>query len=556
MAQRRGFFRTAPGLAFLAILATLALGIIIGSIVSDGVGANPAEVQVAKLTRKGGGAPLVLDQEVPLHEGFSRVVETVGPAVVNISTQSLVEISRGRLPDALREFFGRDPFNPPDERREPQERKFSGLGSGVVVDSAGYILTNYHVIQSADKITVTLPSNSSFPAEVIGFDRQSDLAVLKIDADEPLPFAQIGDSEKVKVGDWVLAIGSPFGLQKTVTAGIVSATGRVGLTQIFGDYIQTDAAINPGNSGGPLVNARGEVVGINSFITTRSGGSNGVGFAIPSTVFVNSYNQLVTKGKIERGFMGIAMNLGSLTPEMAEFFGVAGDASDGVKDGDGVLVTQVFEDGPADQAGLEPEDVIVKVAEREVQTSWDLRAVIANTPPHQEVPIKVVRKGKVLELSVTLAERTVEQELEEQNQGISLDEKVERDRKKEIGLEVRSATERDLERLGIEDEEGILILEVTPTSLADDAGLRPGEIVTHVNGEPVATGPEFRDKILDLDSHSGSHAYQSGRRRWIEAGGDRDPCQWRARGHGPGIQGQDSRPGLRLRRDPAPRLLG
>ena len=503
MAERRGFFRTAPGLALLAILATLGLGIIIGSIVSDGVGANPSEVQVAKLTRKGGGAPLVLDREVSLHEGFSRVVETVGPAVVNISTQSLVEVPRGGLPDALREFFGRDPFNPPDGGQEPRERKHSGLGSGVVVDSAGYILTNYHVIQSADKIKVTLPSNSSFPAKVIGTDRESDLAVLKIDSEEPLPFAQIGDSEKVKVGDWVLAIGSPFALQNTVTAGIVSATGRFVPTPIFGDYIQTDAAINPGNSGGPLVNARGEVIGINSFITTRSGGSVGVGFAIPSTVFVNSYNQLVTKGKIERGFMGISMNLGSITPEMAEFFGVAGDAADGVKDGDGVLVTQVIEDGPADQAGVEAEDVIVRVAEREVKTSWDLRAAIANTPPEEEIPIQVVRKGEVLELSVTLAERTLEQELEDQTEGISLDEKVERDRKKEIGLEVRSASERDLERLGIGGEQGILILEVTPTSLADDAGLLPGQVVTHVNGESVTSGAEFRDRILELESGSG-----------------------------------------------------
>ncbi len=504
MGRTKGFFRTLPGLAFLAILITLALGIIIGSIVSDGVGANPAEVQVTKLTRKGAGEPLVLDREVSLHEGFARVVETVGPAVVNISTQSLVEVPRGGLPDALREFFGRDPFNSPDERREPQERRSSGLGSGVVVDSAGYILTNYHVIHSADKITVILPSNSSFPAAVIGTDRQSDLAVLKIDAGEPLPFAQIGDSEMVKVGDWVLAIGSPFGLEKTVTAGIVSATGRVVPTQIFGDYIQTDAAINPGNSGGPLVNARGEVVGINSFITTRSGGSMGVGFAIPSTVFVNSYNQLISKGKIERGFMGISMNLGSLSPEMAEFFGVAGDDPDGVKDGDGVLVTQVIEDGPADQAGVEAEDVIVKVAEKEVKTYWDLRVVIANTPPDEEVPIQVVRKGEVLELSVTLAERTLEQEIEDQNEGISLDEKVERDRKKEIGLEVRSASERDLERLGIEGEEGILILEVTPTSLADDAGLRPGQVVTHVNGVPVTSGAEFRDRVLELESGSGA----------------------------------------------------
>ena len=518
MGETKRFFRTAPGVAFLAILATLALGIIIGSIVSDGVGANPAEVQVAKLTRKGGGAPLVLDIEVAVYEGFAQVVETVGPAVVNITTQGLVEVPRAGLPEALRDFFGRDPFGPPGDRQEPQERKRSGTGSGVIVDSAGYILTNYHVVHEADKIRVTLPSNSSFPAEVIGFDKQSDLSVLKIDADEPLPFAQVGDSEKVRVGDWVLAIGSPFGLEKTVTAGIVSATGRVVPTGTFGDYIQTDAAINPGNSGGPLVNARGEVIGINSFITTRSGGSVGVGFAIPSTVFVNSYNQLVSKGKIERGFMGIRMNSDPFTPEMAEFFGVAGDDPDGIKDGDGVLVTQVEEDGPADQAGVEPEDVIVKVAEKEIRTLWDLRAAIANTPPDQEVPVKAVRKGKVLDLSVTLAERTLEQDLEEQNEGISLDERVERDRKKEIGLEVRSATERDLERLGIEDEEGILILEVTPTSLADDAALRPGEIVTHVNGEPVTSGAEFRDKILDLESGSGAIlrlVYSADRRKVI-----------------------------------------
>ena len=166
-------------------------------------------------------------------------------------------------------------------------------------------------------------------------------------------------------------------------------------------------------------------------------------------------------------------------------------------------MTQVIEDGPADQAGVEAEDVIVRVAEREVKTSWDLRAAIANTPPEEEIPIQVVRKGEVLELSVTLAERTLEQELEDQTEGISLDEKVERDRKKEIGLEVRSASERDLERLGIGGEQGILILEVTPTSLADDAGLLPGQVVTHVNGESVTSGAEFRDRILELESGSG-----------------------------------------------------
>ncbi len=504
MGETERFFKTRPGVAFLALLVTLALGVVIGSIGSSGVGANPSGVQVSKLTRTGGGTPLVLDRTAPLHEGFARVVETVGPAVVNIETQGLIEVGANMPPDAFRDFFGPELFDRFfDQQDQPRERKRRGVGSGVIVDSAGFILTNSHVVQEADKIKVTLADNSKYQAEVIGLDKQSDLAVLKIDAEDPLPFAQIGDSEQVKVGDWVLALGSPFGLAKTVTAGIVSATARIVPTGIFGDYIQTDAAINPGNSGGPLVNLRGEVVGLNALISTQTGGSLGVGFAIPSMVFVNSYNQLVSKGKIERGFMGIKMNIGPLTPEMADFFGVSGDDPEGIRDGDGILVTEVIESGPADQAGLQAEDVIVTVAGREVKDSWELRAAIANTPPHEEVPIVAVRKGEVLDVTVVLEERTVERDLEAQNEGISLDEKVERDRKKEIGLEVRSATETDLERLGIEDEEGILILEVTPTSLADDADLRPGAIVTHVNGEPVTSGAEFRDKILNLDSGAG-----------------------------------------------------
>ncbi len=504
MGETKRFFMTKSGFAFLAFWVTLALGVVIGSIVSNGVGANPSEVPTSKLTQKGSGVPVVLDEEASLTQGFSRLVDTVGPAVVNIRTQGLLEVGKGMPPGAFRDFFGPELFDRFfDQQEQPRERKRSGVGSGVIVDSEGYVLTNNHVIEQADKITVTLNDNSKYDAEVIGRDKQSDLAVLKIEGKDPLPFAQIGDSEKVQVGDWVLAIGSPFGLSKTVTAGIVSATGRVGLTQIFGDYIQTDAAINPGNSGGPLVNMRGEVIGLNAFITTQTGGSLGVGFAIPSTVFVNSYNQLIAKGKIERGFMGIKMNVGSLTPEMAEFFGVKGKDSEGIKDGDGILVTEVIESGPAGKAGIEAEDVIVKVGDHEVKTSWDLRSRIANTPPNQEVPVVTVRKGEILHVTVLLEERTLEQELETRTEGISLDKKVERDRKKEIGLEVRSATQRDLEKLGIEDEEGILILNVTPTSLADDAGLRPGEIVTHVNGDSVTSDTQFRDKILGLESGAG-----------------------------------------------------
>ena len=287
MGETKRFFKTGPGVSFLVLLVTLALGVVIGSIVLNGVGANPSEVQVSKLTRKGGGTPLVLDREAPLHEGFARLVETVGPAVVNIRTQGLVELGANMPPDAFREFFGPELFDRFfDQQERPRERKRLGVGSGVIVDSAGYILTNNHVVQQVDKITVTLANNSKYSAEVIGIDRQSDLAVLKIDANEPVPFAKIGDSDTVKVGDWVLALGSPFGLSKTVTAGIVSATGRVGLTEIFGDYIQTDAAINPGNSGGPIVDEKGQLVAV-AVAGMSKDVTEGISFGIKSSAVTN-----------------------------------------------------------------------------------------------------------------------------------------------------------------------------------------------------------------------------------------------------------------------------
>ena len=424
-------------------------------------------------------------------------------------------------------FFARDEVLPALVHVEPIVKIFTRgeqqntvvTGSGVIFSEEGYVLTNHHVAANATKVWCTLSNRERITASVVGSDPSTDIAVLKLNLDEladpHIPHAALGNSDSLEVGQIVLALGSPLGLSRSVSMGVVSSIDRYfpdrgSMVSPYNLWIQTDAAINPGNSGGPLVNMRGEVIGINSFIQTRSGGSNGVGFAIPSTVFINSYNQLVTTGEIERGFIGISMNLGGLTPEMAEFFGVEGEDAEGIKDGDGVLVTHLIdekgkpsEDGPAYRAGIRGEDVIVLFNGQEVESSFDLRSAVAATPPNESVPVVVVRKGEVKHLEVTLAERTMERLAEEADEGISLDEKVERDRKKEIGIEVRPVSTRDHQRLGFDDEEGMLVLDVTPTSLADDAHLRAGDVITHVNGQKVATAAAFREAILSLPSDSG-----------------------------------------------------
>ncbi len=518
------FLRSRTGITFLALLLTLAVGIAIGTLVSiDVSSAKQSMQQVAQLKVEGDGDPVIVREEFSLREGFAKVAGAIEPAVVNISTQSVIERrARQTQPgqDPFRDFFGDDfwqRFFGPDS---PQRQKRTSLGSGVIVDSKGYLLTNYHVVaplerrdgsrQLADKIEVQLHNGNRHVAEVVGIDPESDLAVLRIRSNNPLPFAKVGDSTKLNVGDWVLAVGSPFGLTQTVTAGIVSATKRVVQTGIFGDYIQTDAAINPGNSGGPLVNMNGEIIGINSFITTSTGTFNGVGFAIPSSVFVNSYNQLVTTGKIERGWLGVSMNVFPMTPEMAKHFGVAGDEAGGLKDGTGVLVTQLIDErgdpadtGPAAKAGIKPGDVIVKFGDRKVEQLWDLRVAVANAPPGQKVPVVVVRDGEILNLEVELAERTIEERQRQERETFSLDQEEPEERPKEIGIEFQTLNPRDAKQAGLEDETGVQILSVTPGSLADDAGLEARQIITHVNGQSVGTAQQFRQMVTAVPSGQG-----------------------------------------------------
>ncbi len=524
MSNIKGFLKSKKKLAFLVLLLTLGLGMLIGPIVSHGVfRAEPKEV--AHLKIQGEKIPATLDKEVNLTEGFAQVAKTVEPTVVNISTSTVIETPQrrggGSNQDRFRDFFGDDFFErffgPMDPRGG---QKQTSLGSGVIVDDKGYILTNYHVVAPmarrdtrliADKISVRLHNAKTHDAWVVGQDPESDLAVLKIDVSYNLPHIKIGDASKLQVGDWVLAVGSPFGFAQTVTAGIVSATHRVVNTKSFGDYIQTDAAINPGNSGGPLVNMKGELVGLNTFISTTVGQSSGVGFAIPSSVFVNSYNQIVTKGQVVRGWLGIAMNHPyPMTPEMAKYFGVAGNDPEGIKDGDGVIVTQVLDEkgdpaetGPAYKAGIRAKDVIVKFGNDEIEDVFDLRSVVANTPPGKTVPVVVLRQGKVLHLNATLEERTLEQQRRTENKSLSFEEQQEQTRPKEIGLEFKTLERRDLERLGLKDEQGVIVLEVRPGSLADEAGLFSNQIITHVNGDAIRNAQEFKDRIDSMASSKG-----------------------------------------------------
>lgn len=320
-------------------------------------------------------------------EAMASIVEAVKPAVVNISTVRTVRIRDPFFDDPFfRRFFG--PFDIPRERRQ------RGLGSGVIVDPSGYILTNNHVIRGADEINVTLLDKREFKGKVIGTDPKTDLAVVKIEA-KGLPYLSFGDSDKLRVGELGIAIGNPFGLTHTVTMGIVSATGRanVGIAD-YEDFIQTDAAINPGNSGGALVNARGELIGINTAIFSITGGYQGIGFAIPSNMAKAVMEQLIKHKKVIRGWLGVSIQ--ALSSDMKKHFGL--------KDERGVLINQVFENSPAEKAGLKEEDIILRYNSKDITDPTQLRNLVASTPPGKEVEITIFRDGKTITKKATIEE--------------------------------------------------------------------------------------------------------------------------------------------------------
>jgi serine protease Do len=480
----------------LMVLFVLALGITIGTLISYKVDATgPADSQLQMQTE---GGPVASGPLLALSQAFEEVSNRIENCVVNVNTEELVNPGQG-MEGPMGDFFRR--FTPSPAPSEP--RMQSSLGSGVLVDSKGYIITNNHVVEGATRVKVHLASGEEYTATVVGTDPVSDIAVIKISREKPFPYAKIGNSKNMKVGDWVLAIGSPFGLKQTVTAGIISATGRTFDQEeyrgpdeysIFNDYLQTDAAINGGNSGGPLVNMNGEVVGINSFISTPSGANAGVGFAVPSHIFTRVYNQILQTGKVARGYVGVSMNRFPLTPAMARYFGV--------KQGAGVLITQLSdedgnpsESGPAAKAGLKPEDVVVEFEGKPIKTTQDFRLAVANTPPGQKAKIKVIRHGEEKEFEIVLAERKF---ADQKKTTYSFDEKQEKP-KAEIGLEINNVPARLARDLDITG--GAYVLTVKPGSLAADAGLvGDADVIISVNGKPVSSAQELNTLVKNMKS--------------------------------------------------------
>jgi serine protease Do len=458
--------------------STVAFMILIAVVVGAGLGAwGAGAVDLAQPGRPTPSLSVqgpVVPAALPVASGsFSQVAEAVAPAVVNINT-----VTRGAGRTPIEEFFGdeffRRFFGDTPERPEPAR----SLGSGVIVDSSGIVLTNAHVVERATEIEVVTGDGKKYKAKLIGVDRRTDLAVLRLQGSGAFAAASLGDSDKMKVGDWVLAIGSPFGLQQTVTAGIISAKGRSIGQGPFDDFLQTDAAINPGNSGGPLVNMSGEVIGINSAILSRSGGNVGIGFAIPVNMAKRIYTELAAKGKVTRGWLGVSIQ--PLTPELAKGFGL--------KDAKGVLIADVVQDSPAAKAGIAAGDIIVEFDKKKVDSPQDLQKVVALTTPGKGVPIKVWRdKGeKTLEIKIgDTPEDTVA--LKSNNKGKSL-----------LGLDVRPITPDVARQLNLRNTEGVIVFGVEEESAAAEAGLQRGDLIREVNRQRVRNLQDFERATHDL----------------------------------------------------------
>ena len=418
-----------------------------------------------------------------LSEAFRETSRALQPSVVAISTesavarQSLQQVPRGG--EDLRRFFEGSPFE--ELFQQPELRRFyrpsqlrrqrQGIGSGVVIDESGLILTNNHVIRGSDNITVKLSDGREFRAIDVKTDPKTDLAVLKIEASNLVP-ARLGDSDQTEVGDWVLALGQPFGLQGTVTAGIISAKGRgIGIVGRE-NFLQTDAAINPGNSGGPLVNLNGEVVGINTAISSASGGNDGIGFAIPVNLASWVSQQLVSDGVVHRSFLGVGIQ--QVTHDLAEQFGIQAN--------EGVVVTEVLPDSPAHGAGIQSGDVILTFGGESVQSPRQLQNAVERSKPGSSQPIELLRSGRPLTVTATCAEQPQQQRPTER-----LDEA----QPNALGLEVNELSADVATQLGVDAEQGVVITHVAPGSRADKAGLTTGVVVIAVNRRPVSTTSEF-----------------------------------------------------------------
>jgi serine protease Do len=386
-----GWWKKESASAKTVIAIVLLVGVVIGLILAANIQRFPFSPTYS--APKKSGPPVDLSG---LGEAFVAITKSTKPAVVNISTTKVIRYREAPISPFFhdpffRRFFGEDFFR---EFRAPREQREQSLGSGVIVSQDGYIITNNHVVERASEIRVLLGDKREFKGRVVATDPRTDVAVVKI-AGNHLPTIPWGDSDKLQVGEWVLAIGNPFGLNQTVTAGIISATGRanVGIAD-YEDFIQTDAAINPGNSGGALVNVRGELIGINTAIFSRSGGYMGIGFAIPSNMAREVMEALIKKGKVVRGWLGVQIQ--SLTPELAKKFGL--------REAQGVLIAAISEKSPAQEAGIKRGDIILEFAGRRIEDAEHLRKEVAHTDPGKSIPVKIWRNGKEMVLQVQIEE--------------------------------------------------------------------------------------------------------------------------------------------------------
>ena len=405
---------------------------------------------------------------------FSDLAEKVRPGVVNIQVVKKVKnIGFRNFPG--NPFGGQNPFGdffgPFSQGNPPGGFEQKGVGSGFIMSREGYILTNNHVVEEADQIKVKLSNGKEYEGKVVGRDPKTDLALVKIEGSSDLQPLKLGNSEDLKVGSWVVAVGSPFGLEQTVTAGIVSAKGRVIGSGPYDNFIQTDASINPGNSGGPLVNLKGEVVGINTAIIAEG---QGIGFAIPINMAQEIASQLQNQGHVTRGWLGV--NIQEVTPELAKSFGL--------KDNKGALVSQVVPNSPAEKAGIEQGDVILQFDGKEVSDSKELPRIVASTPVGKSVTVKIARDGKVTDRQVKLGE---------------MEEKAEVAKTpsthKRLGIAVQNLTPEIAKGLGLKKETGVVVSQVEPGSPASDAGIQTGDVIREVNRKPVKDVEDFVQKI-------------------------------------------------------------
>jgi len=455
----------------LKTLATVGLSFMVaGLLVASGF--NWTSPSVGKGLE--GGAKTALTS--PATPGsFTEIAEKLSPTVVNIKVTKTEkvgfnhpQIPEGPFGDFFERFFKEMP-------QGPESRRTQGAGSGVIISTDGYILTNNHVVEGAKDVTVTLSDKQEYKAKVVGRDPKTDLAVVKVEASKSLPAASLGDSEQLKVGEWVLAIGNPFGLSHTVTSGIVSAKGRVIGAGPYDDFIQTDASINPGNSGGPLFNMQGEVVGINTAILPQG---QGIGFAIPVNTAKPLIPQLVSKGEVTRGYLGVSIQ--SITPELAKALKL--------KETKGALVADVVEGSPAEKAGVKRGDVIVAYNGKAVEDSHNLPVMVAATPVGQEVTVTVLRDGKEQQLRMEVAK------LPSDETRAKVDESAQPAGGK-LGLRLHDVNPQIARKLGLKADHGVVVMDVEPGSPAEQAGIQQGDVILEVNRNPVTSVTEVKDQV-------------------------------------------------------------